>query len=93
MTSLTDAQARAVRGIAAALLDTIEESGDMGAPGGLMYAALASKLSLTQFESITLPMVRRGYLRIENDCYFMTASGKAFRKALADSERRCTSTA
>ena len=67
---LTVTQERAVRLIVAAIMDTIRESGPMGAPAGVLYAGLMTQgCTLSQFESLMGSLVRMGALRLEDDCY------------------------
>lgn len=51
------------------LVDAVKAGGKLGAPGGVMYAALLDKLSLQQFESMMRVLVLKGYLRKEGDLY------------------------
>jgi len=52
-----------------ALVDAVKEGGSLGAPGGVMYAALMGKLTLQQFETMMRVLVSQGYLRRQGDLY------------------------
>ncbi len=67
---MTHAQATALKQICDAVIDTVKQSGPMGAPGGILYAALmAYGCSLSQFESLMGALVRAGKLTKHGDCY------------------------
>ncbi len=67
---MTNQQISALRAIASAVLETVKEAGEMGAPAGPMYAALmAHGCSLHQFEQIMGGLERSGYVRKSGDCY------------------------
>ncbi len=73
---MTVQQAQAVRQVATAIIETVRESGPLGAPGGVMYAALmAQGCTLQQFEGIMGGLVRAGFLRKSGECYHV-AEGK-----------------
>lgn len=71
---MTPQQVQAVRQLAKGFVETVKEAqdagGGIGVPGGIMYAALMDKLSLSQFEQIMGGLVKAGYLRKAGDCYF-----------------------
>jgi len=63
-------QAQALRQVAKAVIDTVKESGDLGAPGGIMYAAMmAQGCTLEQFEAIMGGLIRAGRLSKSGECY------------------------
>jgi len=67
---MSPAQAQALKQICDAVIDTVKQSGPMGAPGGILYAALmAYGCSLSQFESLMGALVRAGKLTKHGDCY------------------------
>jgi hypothetical protein len=66
-------QARAVRIVCGAIVDAVKEAGDLGAPGGVLYAVLQEGLSLAQFEQLMSALVRTGKLRREGDLYYWVA--------------------
>ncbi len=68
----------AVQAVALDLLEAIAIGGEMGAPGGHLYAPLMGKLSLSQFQQIVGQMQGRGFIEQHGDCYTITESGKAF---------------
>jgi len=52
------------------VVETVKESGSMGAPGGIMYAALmAQGCTLEQFEQIMGALVNAGRISKSGDCY------------------------
>jgi len=66
----TPQQKRALVEAAQALIDAVKIGGDLGVPGGHLYAALIGKLSLQQFESLMSGIVSAGYLTKRGDLYF-----------------------
>ena len=69
---MTPQQAKALKLIVTSVVDTVRESGDMGAPSGPMYAALMSQgCTLNQYQSLMGALVRTGKLRQEGDLYFI----------------------
>jgi hypothetical protein len=69
--TLTPAQAEALRKVVTAVLDTIREAGPLGAPGGVIYAALMHVgCTLEQYEQLMGALVRSGRVRREGECYF-----------------------
>ena len=62
---------QALRAIVAAIVESIKEAGEFGAPGGIIYAALSAKgASLSQYQSIMDALVRSGKVTREGDLYF-----------------------
>ena len=79
MTIPVTEQIAALRAIADAIVEAVEAAGPMGAPGGVIYAALmASGCTLAQYESIMSAMVRAGILTRHGDLYRV---GPAARRA------------
>ena len=67
---MTAEQIKMLRRIGRAILETVRESGQFGAPGGILYAALMEQgCTLDQFEQIMSGMVRAGVLTKEGECY------------------------
>lgn len=53
------------------IVETVEETGEHGAPGGILYAALMNVgVSLELFEMIMGTLVEAGKLRKSGDLYF-----------------------
>ena len=78
---MTSQQVLAAARIGLALLETIAEN--PGSPGGVLYAGLmAQGCTLSQFQSIMQPMVARGFLLLEGECYTITDGGRSFCTAL-----------
>jgi hypothetical protein len=51
----------------------VRAAGSLGAPGGVIYAALMGQgCTLSQFESLMAGLVRAGKLRRDGDLYFVT---------------------
>jgi hypothetical protein len=67
---MTPSQAAALRAVARMFLDAVKEGGKVGAPGGVMYAAVMDKLSLSQFQQIMDGLVAKGCLRRDGELYF-----------------------
>jgi len=80
---MTKEQVVAVQRVALAVLESIEEAGPLGAPSGILYAALMGQgCTLTTYQQLMDPMVTRGFLILEQDCYTMTDGGRVFMKGL-----------
>jgi hypothetical protein len=72
MNTPTETQKRALILIVSAITETIKEAGELGAPGGHMYAALmAHGCTLNQFESIMAALVRLGRVEKRGQSYFL----------------------
>lgn len=57
--------------MAYALIGTIEEMGNEGAPSGPMYQACMEKgYTLDQYEAVMALLVRKKIIRKSNHCYF-----------------------
>ena len=68
---MTIEQSRALRIIARAILDTVAETGPLGAPGGHLYAALMTQgCTFDQFTKIMSGLVQAGYLEKRGECYY-----------------------
>ena len=66
----TTEQIAALRALAGAITEAVKAAGPMGAPGGVIYAALmAQGCTLAQYESIMSAMVRSGNLTRHGDLY------------------------
>lgn len=68
----------AVQAFALCLLETIDEAGPLGAPSGVMYAAVAGEVNLSQYEQVLGQMQGKGFISKDGDCWSMTQSGKDF---------------
>jgi hypothetical protein len=63
-------QAAALMTVVSAVLEAVKAAGPLGAPGGVLYAALmAQGCTLQQFESLMGAMVRAGRLVKKGECY------------------------
>ena len=68
----TAEQKRALIMIVSAITEAIKAGGAMGAPGGIMYAALmAHGCTLNQFQSIMGALVNAGRVEKRGECYFL----------------------
>jgi len=68
---MTEQQATAMRLIFSAVIESVKAAGSLGAPGGIIYAALMTQgCSLSQFQSLMSALVRSGKLTQEGDLYF-----------------------
>lgn len=69
--------------IGLAILSAIESAGELGAPGGLLYAGLmAHGASLSQYQSLMAGLERKGKVRREGELYFLTIEGLSFKRLL-----------
>jgi hypothetical protein len=67
---MSEEQIKAVRRVATAIVETVRESEPLGAPGGILYAALMGHgCTLQQFEGIMGGLVRARMLSKHGDCY------------------------
>ena len=55
--------------ISTIFVEAIASAGPMGAPGGHLYAASMSVLSLEQFQSIMALLCRTGLIEKRGECY------------------------
>ena len=71
MAEITPEQRAALNQVANIICDVVKETGDRGAPGGIIYAALmAQGFSFNQFVSLMGILVRKTRVRQEGDLYF-----------------------
>jgi hypothetical protein len=67
-------QARAIRAACSAIVDAVKAAGPVGAPGGVIYAALIGQgCTVHQYEQLMAALVRLGKLRRSGDLYFWLA--------------------
>jgi hypothetical protein len=53
------------------IVGAVKEAGDLGVPGGLLFAAMRTqRISLAQFEQLMAALVRTGKLRKRGELYF-----------------------
>ena len=72
---MTTEQAKALRMICDAVVDSVKAAGPLGAPAGTLYAALmAHGATLDQFERLMAGLVSVGKLTKQGHLYFATAS-------------------
>jgi hypothetical protein len=68
----TSAQAAALRQVLDAILEAVAAAGPMGAPGGVIYAALMGQgCSLSQYQALMGGLVSVHRLRRDGDLYFV----------------------
>lgn len=76
---MTPEQIKAAQRIGLIVLEAIRDAGPMGAPSGVLYAALMGQgCTLSQYQSLMAPLERRGYVLLEDHCYTLTSTGQAF---------------
>ena len=77
MTAPTAAQVKLLRMVADAIIDAVKAAGPLGAPAGVLYAALMGHgCTLSQFEQIMGGMVRAGLLTRSGDLYHVAEAGR-----------------
>lgn len=70
MSQPTQEQASALRAVLDGIVDACKAAGAMGAPGGVLYAALmAQGCTLSQFHSLMGALQRAGKLVKRGECY------------------------
>jgi len=67
-------EARAAALVVQAIVETIEETGDKGAPLGIMYAALCGMISYESFTSVIQALVANKVIRVSNHCAYRVKS-------------------
>jgi len=71
MTTPTEKQMQAIRAIADAITESVKEAGELGAPSGIVYAALMTYgCTLNQYQQFISALVRTGKLRQEGDLLY-----------------------
>ncbi len=67
---MTPDQIKAIRMIADAIIDAVKAAGPLGAPGGIIYAALmAHGCTLDQFNTLMSVLTQAGKLRRSGDLW------------------------
>jgi hypothetical protein len=61
---------RATAMVITAIIETIEEFGDRGAPLGPMYAALMGMISYNSFMSVIDALVKAEVIRVSHNCAY-----------------------
>lgn len=85
MSRMTPTQIRAVASVTLGVLEAVEAGGEIGAPAGVLYAAMqAQGASYNQFLSLMTTLVRPGYLTMEDDCYRSTSTTHELKTKLTD---------
>jgi hypothetical protein len=64
---MTDTQHRAAALVVRAIVETIEEMGDEGAPLGIIYAALMGMISYNSFTNVIQSLVKAGVIVVKNN--------------------------
>jgi len=71
MTHDTERAIRVLAMLGSAILETVQESGEMGCPAGILYAGLMSfGISLNTFQAIMSGLVQSGKLRYSGHVYY-----------------------
>lgn len=65
--------AQLLRTMLQTFVDAVKEGGSLGAPGGVLYAAVMDKITESQFSAIMDSLVATGKLRRQGDLYFHVA--------------------
>lgn len=69
MTTATARQIRAIQALADIIEDTAKEAGPLGAPSGVIYAALmGAGVTLDVYTALLASMVKAGRITIAFDC-------------------------
>jgi hypothetical protein len=65
----TESQAAAIRGIVDVIVTLGRDMAPMGAPSGVIYAALNAKgMTLDQYQALIAGLVNAGRIRVVHDC-------------------------
>jgi hypothetical protein len=80
---MTPQQIIGLQKLGLAVLEAVSDGGDLGAPGGTLYAAMMHQgANLSQFQSFMGTLTGRGMLTQMGDCYYITEAGKGFKDLL-----------
>jgi hypothetical protein len=71
---MTDVQNRAAALVVQAIVETIEEMGEDGAPLGVMYAALMGLISYNSFMAVIDSLQKAKIIRVSNNCAYRVKS-------------------
>jgi hypothetical protein len=71
---MTDVRNRAAALVVRAIVETIEEIGDEGAPLGIMYAALMGMISYNSFMAVINSLEKAKVIRVSNNCAYRVKS-------------------
>ncbi len=63
-------QNAAIKAVADAIVESVREAGDMGAPSGFVYAALMGHMNLDTYYQFIAALVKLGLLRQEGDLLY-----------------------
>jgi len=75
MSIFTSQQQQALKLVVDCILDAARTAGPLGAPSGIIYAALnAHGLTLDAYESILASMTRLGMVKVEHDLVKLAGS-------------------
>ena len=69
---LSNRQITAIQMLADAIIEAVKAGGPLGAPGGVLYAALMDKMTADQFAQFMSALVGAGKLRKQGHLYFVT---------------------
>lgn len=68
--SISPTQRAALAAVCHAIIETVTEAEPIGAPGGVIYAALSAQgCTFSQYTSLMGGLVSTGRLTFEDDCY------------------------
>jgi hypothetical protein len=71
---LSNSQITAIRMLADAIVEAVKEGGSLGAPAGVLYCALADKMTADNFNAFMAALVRAGKLTKQGDLYFVAGA-------------------
>lgn len=77
---MTPEQITAAQRIGLAVLETIKDAGELGAPSGILFATMQTQgCTLSQYQSFMTPIERRGFVVQDSSfCYTITKAGEGF---------------
>lgn len=79
--TMTNEQIKAIRAVAAIILEAIEAAGERGVPSGHLYAMLMGKMSLDQYNQIISGLKRAGF--VSEEYFLLKATGKTMPSLVA----------
>lgn len=78
-------QMRAVATVSLGVIEAVEAAGHIGAPGGVLYAAMqAQGATLQQYQAVMGTLTNPGYLVLDGDCYQSTPKTPEIKKKLTN---------
>jgi len=80
---MTPREIHSAQKVGLAVLETVQKAGSLGAPSGVMFAALqAHGCTLSQFQSLMESLERKRFVQLRDSVYTITPAGEEFTRTL-----------